>query len=182
MNHPWGRWLAMILAVHLLFIGALAANDWLFRKFEHSSGINYIFLPAGARLLSPLLFGHVGAVGLLIVSWLVGFFHFFPDDPMRAFMGGIISTAAPYGVYLAARHLYGLQASLVNLTPRRLLVLAFACAVASPTLHHLYFAMQGQENLLPGYTAMVIGDLSGTLIVLYTMKGLLSLLPRRVGA
>ena len=46
--------------------------------------------PAGVRLLSTLLFGGAGALGLLIVSWMVSFFYFFPSDFMRAFAGGIV--------------------------------------------------------------------------------------------
>jgi hypothetical protein len=44
-------------------------------------------------------------------------------------------------------------------------------------LHHLWFSIHGEENLLPGLFVMMIGDLLGTLMVLYTAKWLLSLLP-----
>jgi hypothetical protein len=132
------------------------------------------------RLLCTLLFGGAGAIGLLIASWLVCFFYFFPDDYIRSFMGGILATAAPYLVYLIARQVYGLRASLTNLTPKRLLACALAYSVASPLLHHLWFAMHGDEvDLLRGFIVMSVGDLFGTLIVIYTAKGLLSLLPAK---
>ncbi|HEX2546729.1 MAG TPA: hypothetical protein VHL79_17740 [Ramlibacter sp.] len=172
--------LAQVLATIFLFLGMLWVNDWLFRRLEFVPGINWVYLPAGMRLLCTLLFAEAGAIGLLLVSWYVSYFFFFPDDPDRAFMGGIIATLAPYGVYRASRHFYGLDAGLRNLGPRRLLVLALAYSIASPLLHHLWFAWRGQDQLLAGFVAMFIGDLTGTLIVLYGLKAVMALVPRRV--
>jgi hypothetical protein len=176
------HWLVQVLITIVLFTGMLALNVALFKALEFAPGISWIYLPAGMRLLCTLLFAEAGAVGLLIVSWLVSFEYFFPNDFERAFMGGLIATAAPYLVYLVARHFYGLDHSLRNLTSRRLLVLAFAYSVSSPLLHHLWFASRGQHNLVRGFVAMFVGDLTGTLIVLYALKGVLALLRRRSGA
>lgn len=167
----------MVLATMVLFVAMLAINEWLFTRFEFARGINWIYLPAGIRLLSTLLFAEAGAVGLLLVSWLVSYFYFFRDDPARAFAGGILATLAPYAIYRVAQHEYGLLASLSNLTPKRLLVLIVAYSVASPLLHHIWFALQGQDNLVQGFLVMVAGDLTGTLLVIYTIKSALSLLP-----
>lgn len=172
---------SMVLATMLVFLAMLALNEWLFTRLEFAPGINYVYLPGGVRLLCTLLFGGAGALGLLLVSWAVCFFHFFPDDHLRAFMGGVLATAAPYGVYRLAQRAYGIGASLANLTPWRLLLLALAYSIASPLLHHLWFAIQGGTNLLHGFWVMFVGDLSGTLIVLYAVKGMLALPTLRRG-
>lgn len=173
------HWLVQVLATIVLFAAMLALNELLFRRLEFAPGINWVYLPAGMRLLCTLLFGEAGAVGLLLVSWFVSFEYFFPGDFDRAFMGGILATLAPYLVYLAATRWFGLDTSLRSLTPGRLLALAFAYSLASPLLHHLWFAWRGQSDLVPGFVAMSVGDLTGTLIVLYAIKGGLALLPRR---
>ena len=167
----------MVIATMVLFIAMLAINEWLFTRFEFARGINWIYLPAGVRLLSTLLFAEAGAAGLLLVSWLVCFFYFFPDDLLRSFVGGILATLAPYAIYRFAQHKYGLHASLANLTPKRLLVLCVAYSVTSPLLHNIWFALQGKENIVQGFMVMFIGDLSGTLLVIYTVKAALWLLP-----
>ena len=167
----------MVLATMLLFVAMLAINEWLFTRFEFARGINWIYLPAGIRLLCTGLFAEAGAIGLLLVSWLVCFFFFFPDDPVRSFVGGILASLAPYLVYCVAQQKYGLHASLTNLTPKRLLVLIVTYSVASPLLHHIWFALQGQENIMQGFLTMFIGDLMGTFLVIYTVKAALSLLP-----
>jgi hypothetical protein len=166
-----------VLATMALFLAMLWINEWLFRWLEFAPGINWVYLPAGVRLLCTLLFAEAGAIGLLLVSWYASFAYFFPDDPERAFMGGILAAVAPYAVYRGAHRFYGFEGSLRNLTPRRLLVLAVACSIASPLLHHLWFAWRGQTDLVRGFVAMFIGDLAGTLIVLYGVKGLLALAP-----
>lgn len=160
----------MAAATVVLFLSMIALNELLFTRFEFARGINWIYMPAGMRLLCILLFAEAGAIGLLIASWLICFFYFFPDDPIRSFVGGILSAAAPYLVYRLM--LVGTQArtSLADLTPLRLLVYAVAFSVASPLLHHIWFAVQGQTDLFQSFLAMAAGDLTGTLIVLYAAK------------
>jgi hypothetical protein len=163
--------LFMVAATMTLFAIALAINEAFFTKLEFAAGINWIYLPAGVRLLCTLLFGEAGAIGLLLISWAVCFFYFFPNDPIRSFAGGILASAAPYLVYLGAKRLYGLQATLANLSPARLLYCALAFSIASPLLHHLWFALHDhKDDLLASFAAMAIGDLSGCLAVLYAFK------------
>jgi hypothetical protein len=172
--------LAYVLATMVMFAVLLALNDWLFARLEFVPGINWVYLPAGLRLLCPLLFAEAGVVGLLLVSWIASFAFLFPGQFERPFWGGLIAAAAPYGVYRAARRAWGLDVSLANLTPRRLLVLCLGCSVASPLLHHVYFALRGDTGLAHTFVAMFVGDLNGALIVLYGVKALLSLAPRRL--
>ena len=135
-----------------------------------------------SSMLCTLLFGWAGAAGLLITGWFACYWYYFPGDVARAFAGTIAGAAGPYLVYLIAQREYGLQSSLRNLTPMRLLVCAVGCAIASPALHHIWFILRDNEELLLGFFVMCVGDLAGSLIVLYTAKGLLTLRDRRLRA
>ncbi|MGF6727856.1 hypothetical protein P3T43_007253 [Paraburkholderia sp. GAS41] len=169
-----------VIGTAVVFTFSLWVNEALFTHSEYVRGVNWIYLPAGIRLLSTLLLGGDGAIGLLLASWLVDFFYFFPNDPVRSFVGGIIATVAPYAAYRLAQELFGLRASLLNLTPKRLLLLVLAYSIASPLLHHIWFFLRGDtQNIAERFLAMFVGDLTGTLIVIYTMKALLSLIPVR---
>ena len=162
--------------VFYLFLARL--QDWVFPNVEFVRGVGWIYLPAGARLLCPLLLGLPGAVGVLLGSWAESFFHLYPDDPVRSFVGGISSALAPYLVYLFALRVLGMQASLANLTSRRLLLLVPLFGVASPLMHHLWFWIHGdQVDLARGFAVMAAGDMLGALVVLYALKGMLGLLP-----
>jgi hypothetical protein len=163
--------LAVVCGTTLLFLLTLAANEWIFRHSEFVRGVNWIYLPAGIRLLCTLLFGGLGAIGILIASWISCFFYYFPNDPVRAAFGGIISALAPYLVYLFATRKLGLSTSLVNLTAGRLLVLALLYSLAGPGMQQTWSALSGDTvNIGQRFIVMFIGDLSGTLMIIYTLK------------
>jgi len=172
--------LSMIFATMAMFAAALLINELLFKHLEFAEGINWIYLPAGVRLLATLLFAEAGAIGLLAVSWLYCFFILFPHDPVRAFAGGILSSAAPYLVYLGARRWLDLQGSLANLTAWQVLACAVAYSLASPFLHHIWFALyEGRDNLLGSFAVMALGDLAGTVLLLFFTKWVMRLsMPR----
>lgn len=50
-------------------------NELAFIRLEQSAGINWVFLPAGIRLLSTLLFGLAGFEGLLLAGLYLNFHH-----------------------------------------------------------------------------------------------------------
>jgi hypothetical protein len=175
----FGLQASMIIGTATVYLLALVVNETVFIGSELIRGVNWVYLPAGIRLLGTLLFGGAGAIGLLIASWLACIYYYFPDDLVRSVAGSIISALAPYLVYLMARKTFGLESSLRNLTPFRLLCCAAALAVANALLHLLWALWQQGTDLFDPFVVMFIGDFSGSLIVLYAMKALLSLISAR---
>jgi len=164
---------AMVLTTMAFFVVGLVVNELVFNHFEFTRGVNWIYLPAGIRLLATLLFAEAGALGLLLVSWLVCFLYFFPNDVNRSIAGGILATLAPYLVYRLAQYKFGLYTSLANLSSKGLLFLIGAYSLANPLLHHLWFGLRGEQDIFKSFFAMFIGDLTGTLIVVYFAKTLI---------
>jgi len=161
----------IIAGTAALFLIMLVANEVLFPHSEYVPEANWIYLPAGMRLLCTLLFGEAGAIGMLCAAWLSCVFLYFPDDPVRSLFYGTISALAPYIIYLFATRVLGLRASLSNLTAKRLLLLIVLYSFASPALHQIWLAMHGEaEGAGKRFVVMVVGDLSGSLIVIYTIK------------
>jgi len=170
-----------IVTAATVHVGLARLQDIVFPHTEFVPGIGWIYLPAGARLLFPLLFGLPGALGVMIGSWLVCFLYLYPDDPLRSLAGGVSSAMAPYLVYLVAIHLFGMKPSLQNLTSRRLLLLVPLFGVASPLMHHLWFWLRhDQVDLARGFVVMAVGDMAGALLVIYALKLILTVgFPRR---
>lgn len=161
----------MVLATLIVFTTMVGVNELLFKAGEFVPGINWVYLPAGVRLVATLLFGFSGAIGLLLAGWLVNFYWLFPDDFARAFMGGIIAAVAPYGVYVMARYFFGLQSNLSNLSSGRLLVCIMVYALANPLLHQLWFGLSGwPAHGWYGMAAMIVGDFLGSIVVFYALK------------
>ena len=166
-----GLQLGMIMITIVAFLTMVGGNELLFKAGEFVPGINWIYLPAGVRLLATLLFGLSGAVGLLLSAWCVNFWLFFPDDFSRSFLGGIIAAVAPYSVYIMARRFYGLQGSLVNLTAGKLLICIVVYSLASPLMHHVWFHLRDPVGHdWSGFWVMAVGDFLGSVVVFYTLK------------
>lgn len=160
----------------LAFLIFTGLNHLFFHTFEHVRGIDWVYLPAGIRLLCTLLFGFTGSVGLFLGSCLAAFLYYFPDEPTRALVGSTISAFAPYLAYVLAQTTMRLRPTLSNLTARKLLACALLYAGCNTLLHLLWFIATGDPGPHPWHSSaiMLMGDLSGSLIVVYLFKHILS--------
>jgi hypothetical protein len=175
LQHRAARQLGYAALTIFVFLALNRVNEFVFGPFEHSAGINWVFLPAGIRLLATLLFGAAGFLGLLLVSLYLNFQHFVFPDQVRALSGAIAGAGGPYLAYLFAKHWFDLGPWLKNLTAQRLLVTGVLCGIMSPAFHHAFMWV---KTGLVDWTAlgvMMTGDIVGILIVLYLAKGLIVL-------
>lgn len=141
---------------------------------EFAPGVNWIFLPAGLRLLFTLLCGWEGAVGIALGSIAVILINFPQLDFITGLGAAAISGGAPYLVYRMAIA-RGMPTTLHQLTSAKLSLLIVVYAACSAMLHQIWFVLRDMSaNLLTGFGAMFIGDLGGTLILIYVMKVLLA--------
>lgn len=165
-----------VLATAALYFGAFSLNQLVFSTLEFGPGVNWIFLPAGFRLLSTLLFAEEGAIGLLLSSLLITHFLYPSMDLITGLGASCISAGAPYLTYRLAL-LYGMPSTLQHLTAGRLSALIVIYSAMSSFLHQLWFVERGiSSGLMTGFGAMFIGDLAGSLIIIYVMKMLLAVL------
>lgn len=179
--------LAEKFRLHLLTVAITVAaymlvymtNDWLFKHIEFTQGIAWIYLPAGIRLICTLLFAEAGVFGILIASLLTSsIYAIFPGDPVTTIGYSVISALAPYLAYRFTLQEMRLQPSLGNLTTTRLLACILLYGLTNPLLQLMWFVMRGiSYHFWSGLIVMSIGDLTGSLIVVYAIKILLSFFP-----
>ena len=169
--------LISILAAAVLYFGFYHLNELLFSSLEVHKGANWIFLPAGLRLLCTLLLGGEGAIGLLLASLAITF-GILNTDIANAIIAPVISAGAPYLIYRFALA-RGMPATLEKLNAKSLSLLIVMYAAASSLLHSIWYAVSGiSSDFLSGLAAMFVGDLIGTMIVIYTIKSLLAIMER----
>lgn len=175
----WRLNLLTAVATMVSYVLIYTANEWLFRRTEFTQGIAWIYLPAGIRLICTLLFAEAGAIGILIASLLTAnIYRIFPGDHVTAIGYSVISALAPYLAYRFTLQEMHLQRSLVNLTTSRLMACILLYGLTNPLLQHVWFAFRGvAHHFWSGLIVMSIGDLMGSLIVVYAIKILLSFLP-----
>lgn len=181
LQHRAVRQIGYAALTIFVFLALNRVNEFVFGPFEHSAGINWVFLPAGIRLLATLLFGFAGFLGLLLASLYLNFQHFVFQDDVRALGGAIAGAGGPYLAYLFAKHWFDLGPRLKNLTAQRLLVTGVLCGIMSPAFHHAFMWVQTGLIDWTALGVMMTGDIVGILIVLYLAKGLIVLTdPRHI--
>lgn len=162
----------------LAFVCLNWINELIFIQFEQSKGVNWVFIPAGIRLLSTLLFGLAGFEGLLLAGVYLNFYHFHFHSDFRAWSGALAGALGPYLASLFAKHWFDLRPRLKGLTAQRLLFTGVLCGCMSPALHHAFMWVLTGLVDWTALTAMIIGDSIGILIVLCLAKGVIALMDR----
>jgi hypothetical protein len=173
--------LISVLISATLYFGCFHLNMALFNALELHSGANWIFLPAGVRLLCTLLLGVEGAIGLLIASVIISIQAYGEMGLVTNLVSACISAGAPYLVYRLAL-INGMPATLEKLNAAKLALLCLVYAFMSALLHSIWYTLRSvNTDILTGFTAMFTGDLIGTLIILYAMKMILATVRRTRG-
>ena len=95
-----------------------------------------------------------------------------------------LSAVGPLAAVRFCTRRLGLEEDFAGLRPTQLMVFAVAGAVCNVVPHNVYFFISGHApDILSGIVPMLVGDLLGTLVVLYlaslalkllTLKGLTS--------
>lgn len=159
----------IVVAVAAAWSVLFALNGWLFSGFEITRYINWVFLPAGLRLLAVLELGWRGVAGLFL-GGLVTSLSLGTVSPGSALaLAGMSSLGCLAGVRVAERISEG-QVRWQSMDALQVYVFATACAASNALLHCVYFASQGiigefLDNLIP----MFIGDLAGSFLVIYCL-------------
>lgn len=168
--------LSCIAVSAALYFGFFHLNAYAFHALEVHAGASWVFLPAGLRLLCTLLFGAEGAIGLWLASLAIVSFSMGQMDLVTALVSTVLSAGAPYLVYRLALRA-GLPDTLARLTPLKLAQLGIVYAFSNAALHSIWYALRGvHPDFLSGFVTMFIGDLAGTLIMLYAIKMVLAVL------
>lgn len=164
---------ALIIFSGVIYAITFGLNSYFLDSFAHSLGVSWIFLPAGLRLLLTLLFAESGAIGIALASVIISICFFF-ESLFLGITAGITSGLAPYVArYLAFKDM-GLNAQLNTLDGSKLLSCVLIYSLICPLMHQILFTLATPDNLFfDNLGVMIIGDLLGTVIVIYSAKALI---------
>ncbi|MCS0585550.1 hypothetical protein NX784_28625 [Massilia pinisoli] len=146
-------------------------NELLFSRLDVTTGANWVFLPAGVRLLSTLFFGLAGLEGMFLVGVYLNFHHFMFRSDYRSWSGAVAGSLGPYLASLFAIHWFMLKRDLEGLNLRRLLFTGLLCGFISPIFHQAFMWVLTGTVDWATLAAMIVGDTTGILIVLVLAKG-----------
>jgi len=176
------QFLIGVTVAALAYASFYQLNSWLFSQTAVSEHISWVFLPAAVRMLSVLLFGWGGVVGLFLGSVAV-IQPILEADPSRALT---LATLSSLPSSLAARTVQvvlSLPRTLAGVTGRQLLLFGLVGGLANSASHTVYFIwLAGELGPLEGFIPMFVGDTVGTLILLYAGALVLRLVVGRSAA
>ena len=177
---PLTQQLLLMAFAAMAYATLFFVNNWVFAALEFTAGVNWVYLPAGLRLLLVLMFGLAGALGISVASATISIFVYFSPDPSIGIVTGLISGFMPYLVQQLMQRFAKLDRNLLNINATSLLQLALLYAVATSFGHQIWYAYRGvTEHFWSTVWPMFVGDLLGTVLVLYAAHAVMKLMRRR---
>ncbi len=163
---------ALALTSAFLFVTFFEFNNWIFSSFQYNEGINWIFLPAGFRVILVLTMGLPGAIGLMLGSWYIDSASFTATGWFFPFLNGVVSGMTPWLVMKYLIHLGWLEPQLRQMTASRLLHVTLVFSAASAMSHQLvWWSLEKPNvNIWVDVWPMFVGNALGALLMLYGMK------------
>lgn len=160
-----------VLMVAASWILLYLLNGLLFEALMVSSQVSWIFLPAALRMLSVLLFGWAGALGIFVGSLITGLYGSAGTDWAVSLQLAGLSALSPLVALLLAGRILHLRVNLSGLKSMQLLGLSVIAAGCAALLHNVGFVwLDLAVSVKSGLVPMFVGDLLGTLVVLYLAR------------
>ena len=163
-----------VIGIAVTWLAAFKLNEWAFSGTIHSARANWIFLPAAIRVIAVLLFGDLGALGLVVGAYLVvsgagG------DNGMHSFTLAVSSGIAPLIAVIALKRWFSISNTLARLRPSHIIALSVACAASNAALLNGYLWLAGHlHSDFVQIATVFIGDVLGMAIVLLVLSVALS--------
>lgn len=163
--------------------GVLWAGCWYFNKVFLAdtlvtTGINYLFLPAGVRLLLVMLFGLRGALGIFLIDPFLFLQEYGPGSPAEVIGTSFIAAFAPYLAVLGFYRAANISPGLSGLKPLHLPMLALLVSLVTPLLFNLHFLLyhrHAEDDFARNFAAMATGDFLGCFAVLAAARVMLAM-------
>lgn len=151
----------------IVWIGLFEANAYVAEVLVVNDYVSWFFLPAAIRVLSVLLAGYAGVLGLFVGALFTNM----PIDSVNlidALALSVISAISPLIAVGVLYRFFSLSNSLAGLRWWHLIAFAVVGAVCNVTATQLYLAHSLQRQSFSGsWWPMLVGDLVGTAVVLY---------------
>ncbi len=165
----WVLSLLFVLCVAVSWILLFKLNELIFTSVSFNEHIAWIFLPAALRMLAVMVFEWLGVLGLFFGAIVTCEAMSFDNFSETMIISGI-SALGPMLALIICTHLFKLPSSLSGLDLKKLTIFGLIGAACNVIPHNLYFYIADRmETPFAGITPMFIGDVAGTLIVLYVL-------------
>lgn len=174
----WIETAALVLISAVLFIGFFHVNNWVFSGLEYRHGVNWVFLPAGFRVILVLVMGLPASIGIMLGTWFIDNAGSETSPYVMPLLNGVVSGFTPWLVMKVLDQGGKFGPQLQQLNTVKLIEFTLIYAACNALLHQLSWWLRDHSsiNLWLDLWPMFIGDAVGAMLMLYAFKGLLGLL------
>ena len=143
------------------------ANSALTEFLHLVPGAQLFHIPSGFKFLFVLIAGWVGAAGIAVASFASALLYKFPDQWMLAVELAFINGLAPFLAVKLFVQNFGLEEDLSNINQQQVLWMGLLFVFLNSGLNQLILYWNNfSDNFLDGILVMLIGDITGTFVVL----------------
>lgn len=168
--------------VAILWATMFEINAWFFSSLEHTTRAHWIFLPAALRPLSILIFGRLGAWGLVLGAYIT-VYGSTNGQYLHEVVLSLLSGLLPWFAVARGRALFRIPDSLAGLRARHVVILCTMCAGANAIGLNAYLWMAGRlDGNVVQILAIFVGDVLGAAIILLLIPPALTLALRHASA
>ena len=153
-----------IAGVAITWVLFFKLNAFIFASFEKSPFINLVFIPAGVRLVSVLLFDELAVIGLFLGALITS--PSFLTNCNQAVLISLVSALNPYLAVHVTRRLLKIDHLLNELHAKELLLIGLFSALFNCLSHHFYFNWAKIKAPWDDCINIFIGDVFGIGIML----------------
>jgi len=171
-------YIVLIAALAALFPATHLLNGWLFDFAAINTHVSLIYLPAFLRLFNVLVLGPLWGTLATFLGSLILMTQF--NEPfVYAMLNNVTTCAGPLIALFVYQH--QLQRPIKLNSLKDLSVLTVYCSLGNSLAHHVvwYLENTSSEVIYEQALWMFMGDLLGTLLGAYLMKGVLDLMEFR---
>lgn len=137
-------------------------------------GAHIIHLPSGLKIFMVMVTGFTGALAIALVGFLWSSLYMFKENFPLTVLLALVSGLAPWLSMRLLRRKIQLKADLSDLNWKKLLAIVLAFALLNSTcLQLIVYAFGESDKLLNGIWVMLVGDITGIFIVIYSVRFLI---------
>ena len=163
----WVFSFVLAAGVAALWVGLYKFNAIFFQSIGVSQFISWIFLPAAIRMISVMLLDWIGAAGLFVGAVITSQPLLHQNLSEAIVLAGLSALGPVIAVTFCTRWLR-MPINLSGLGLRQLTLFGLVGALCNVIPHNIYFYMTDRmQSPLTGIFPMFVGDLLGTVIVLW---------------
>ena len=137
-------------------------------------GAHIVHLPSGLKIFMVMVTGFTGALAIALVGFIWSVLFMFKENYPLTLMLAVVSGLVPWlSVRMLSKKIQ-LKADLSDLNWKKLLAIVLVYALLNSTcLQLIVYAFGESTNLLNGIWVMLVGDITGIFIVIYSARFLI---------